>query len=398
MSLQQVPNNIKRSRVTNQNFKPLAQKPISTPFLQNQQMFEPLTPTPTSPLLQNQQTFEIPNSTPLLQNQQRFKPIASTSTFIPLSQSHQRYKHKPLVPMPTSTPLLQNEMPCQETSDFNSKLLVEHGMNNLVAPSLNTHTTSLNTHPANEINKVYIELDDYGNDDIEVYLHKENMNVGNLETQSKSKKPGERKRKITESQVTERWNDEETDKLLSYLEDNYEKFQQGKKASIYNSISTEVIKTKSSESIKGRIKRLLEKYEKVKKQNNQSGSERIDWKWFNKMDKIFGCRENITPSFISNDSTEYINDAKIENDKKVVKKKKSSIESLIDIMNDINQSKLKISEQKLELEREKMGKDFQLQMEKLDVEKKRWEFEREQARMLHELTIKKIELQLKQCK
>ena len=116
------------------------------------------------------------------------------------------------------------------------------------------------------------------------------------------------------------------------------------------------------------------------------------------MDKIFGCWENITPSFISNDSTEYINDDKIENDKKVVKKKKSSIESLIDIMNDINQSRLKISEQKLELEREKMGKDFQLQMEKLDVEKKRWEFEREQARMLHELTIKKIELQLKQCK
>ncbi|CAB4489810.1 unnamed protein product [Rhizophagus irregularis] len=345
MSLQQVPNNIKRSRVTNQNFKPLAQKPISTPFLQNQQMFEPLTTTPTSPLLQNQQTFEISNSTPLLQNQQRFKPIASTSTFIPLSQSHQRYKHKPLVPMPTSTPLLQNEMPCQETSDFNSKLLVEHGMNNLVVPSLNTHTTSLNTHPVNEINKVYIELDDYENDDTEVYLHKENMNVGNLETQSKwLKKPGEKKRKIAESQVTESWNDEETDKLLSYLEDNYEKFQQGKKASIYNSISTEVIKTKSSESIKGRIKRLLEKYEKV------------------------------------------------------VKKKKSSIESLIDIMNDINQSKLKISEQKLELEREKIGKDFQLQMEKLDVEKKRWEFEREQARMLHELTIKKIELQLKQCK
>ncbi|RGB26587.1 hypothetical protein C1646_770237 [Rhizophagus diaphanus] len=204
MSLQQVPNNIKRSK----------------------------------------QTFEIPNFTPLLQNQQRFKLIASTSTFIPLSQTHQRYKHKPLVPMPTSTPLLQNEMPCQETSDFNLKLLVEHGMNNLVVP----------------------KLDDYENDDTEVYFHKENINVRNLEPQSKSKKSGEKKQKITESQVTERWNDEETDKLLlSYLVDNYKKFQQGKKASIYNSISTEVIKTKSSKSIKGQIKRLLEKYEKVKK-------------------------------------------------------------------------------------------------------------------------------------
>ena len=45
---------------------------------------------------------------------------------------------------------------------------------------------------------------------------------------------------------------------------------------MYNLISTEVIKTKSSESIKGRIKRLLKKYEKVKKQNDKTGSKRID--------------------------------------------------------------------------------------------------------------------------
>jgi hypothetical protein len=77
---------------------------------------------------------------------------------------------------------------------------------------------------------------------------------------------------------------------------------------MYNLISTEIIKTKSSDSIKGRIKRLLEKYEKVKKQNNQTESERVDWKWFEKMDSIFGCRENINPSFLSNDSTEYISD------------------------------------------------------------------------------------------
>lgn len=47
---------------------------------------------------------------------------------------------------------------------------------------------------------------------------------------------------------------------------------------MYNLISTEIIKTKSSDSIKGRIKRLLEKYEQVKKLNNQTGSERVDWK------------------------------------------------------------------------------------------------------------------------
>ena len=60
---------------------------------------------------------------------------------------------------------------------------------------------------------------------------------------------------------------------------------------MYNLISTEIIKTKSSDSIKGRIKRLLEKYEKVKKQNNQTGSQRVNWKWFEKMDNIFECHD-----------------------------------------------------------------------------------------------------------
>ena len=117
-----------------------------------------------------------------------------------------------------------------------------------------------------------------------------------------------RKRKNIKSQVVERWSDEETEMLLSYLEDNYEKLQQGKKATMYNLISSEVIKTKSSESIKGRIKRLLEMYEKVKKQNDKMGSKRVDWKWFDKVDKIYGRRENINPSFVSNDSTGYISD------------------------------------------------------------------------------------------
>jgi hypothetical protein len=135
--------------------------------------------------------------------------------------------------------------------------------------------------------------------------------------------------------------------LLSYLEENYEKLQQGKKTAIYNSISSEVIKAKSSASIKGRIKRLLEKYEKIKKENDQT--KRIDWKWFDKMDRIFGCHESGNPSTISNDSR-YISDE--EKEVKVEKVKKNSIKSLVDVINNINQSELKISEQRLELERE----------------------------------------------
>ncbi|CAB4487584.1 unnamed protein product [Rhizophagus irregularis] len=181
------------------------------------------------------------------------------------------------------------------------------------------------------------------------------------------------KRKVSELQFTERWSDEKTDKLLSYLEDNYEKLQQGKKAAVYNSISTEVIKTKTSASIKGRVQRLL----------------------FDIMDRIFGYRENINPSFLSNDSTEFISD---EEEKKVknTKRKKNSVESLVDVMNNINQSKNKLAEQKFELEREKMNKEYKLQSERLEVEKQKWEYEREQAHMRHELLMKQIELQIAQ--
>ncbi|CAB4438256.1 unnamed protein product [Rhizophagus irregularis] len=154
---------------------------------------------------------------------------------------------------------------------------------------------------------------------------KENVN---LEEMKNSKK-----RKASDDKP-QAWSDEETCKLLDFLEDNFK-------------------------SIKGRLSRLLEKYSKVKRQNNQSGSERVDWKWMEKMDRIFGCRENVSPLHISNETTKYINDEINEpeevpnpekDDKKVVKRKKNNVESLIDVMSNISEKKAKISEQRLELE------------------------------------------------
>ncbi|PKY50039.1 hypothetical protein RhiirA4_466281 [Rhizophagus irregularis] len=77
------------------------------------------------------------------------------------------------------------------------------------------------------------------------------------------------------------------------------------------------------------------------------------------MDRIFGCRENISPSFISNDSTGYISD-----EEKEVKVKNNSVESLV-------------------------ANEYKLQTEKLEVEKKKWEYEREKLRLSHELSMKK---------
>jgi hypothetical protein len=216
-----------------------------------------------------------------------------------------------------------------------------------------------------------------------------------------------KKRKLPDDkpQVNDRWSDEETDKLLDYLEENFNKYQQGRKSEFYALVSKNIIKSKTAESIKGRLNRLLEKYDKVKQQNNQSGSERIDWKWMEKMDRIFGCRENVSPSYLSNEKTGYISDEANETDdvkakdgKKIVKKKRNNMESLIDVMSNIYQTKIKISEQRLDFEREKMNNDYNLQAQKLEVEKQKWEYEREQSKMQHELMLKKLELQLKQCK
>lgn len=156
--------------------------------------------------------------------------------------------------------------------------------------------------------------------------------------------------------------------MLNYLENNFSKYKQGKKSKFYAVVSSNIIKTKTAESIKGRLNRLLEKYDKVKQQNNQTGSGRVDWKWMEKIDRIFGCRENISPSYISNETTGYISDEtneaekviKIEDNKRIAKKKKNNLESLIDVMNNISQTKAKLSEQKMDLEREKMKKDFDL--------------------------------------
>jgi hypothetical protein len=96
------------------------------------------------------------------------------------------------------------------------------------------------------------------------------------------------------------------------------------------------------------------------------------------MERIFGCHENISPSFVSNVSTDYFSDeekevkeVKIEEDKKVVKKKKNNIESLMEIMGSISQAKVKVSKKRLELEEKRMENNHQLHMEKLEVEQKK---------------------------
>jgi hypothetical protein len=97
------------------------------------------------------------------------------------------------------------------------------------------------------------------------------------------------------------------------------------------------------------------------------------------MKRIFGCQENMSPSFISNISTDYFSEEEKEKEiktddkkenKRAIKKTKNNIEALVEMMGNVSQSKVKISEQKLKIEQEKMERDHKFQMEKLEVKKK----------------------------
>ncbi|GBC14993.2 hypothetical protein GLOIN_2v1795282 [Rhizophagus irregularis DAOM 181602=DAOM 197198] len=313
---------------------------------------KPLAPRPLAP--------RPTKSAPLTQSPLAQRPIKSA----PLAQS-------PLALRPISTPHFQSQ---------NSSFEMTPNPNNLMGYGSGTIPYTEENEVSGEMpfNTRVFEIDDYSLQENDQLFNEEIIPIdildGDFDTndlmnfkENENGKKQSGKRKVSELQLTERWSDEETDKLLSYLEDNYEKLQQGKKAA----------------------------YENVKKQNNQTGSERVDWKWFDIMDRIFGCRENINSSFLSNDSTEFISDEE-EKEVKNTKRKKNSVESLVDVMNNINQSKNKLAEQKFELEREKMNKEYKLQSERLEVEKQKWEYEREQAHMRHELLMKQIELQIAQ--
>lgn len=57
----------------------------------------------------------------------------------------------------------------------------------------------------------------------------------------------------------------------------------------------------------------------------------------------------------------------------------------------MSETREKLWEKKLELEKEKIEKNHAIKMGKLEVEKQRWEFEREKMKMEHELKLKEIE-------
>lgn len=145
--------------------------------------------------------------------------------------------------------------------------------------------------------------------------------------------------------------------------------------------------------------RLIKRYESIKKYNNQSGVERKDWNWYDKLDIIFGNRENITPSFLVNKSTGIIEEEVIKKESCKKVKGKSNVDVMSIAIVEMSQSRERIWEQKMSFEREKLDKSHDLEKERMEVEKEKWAYEkekaiaeRERAKMEFELRMKELEL------
>jgi len=158
-------------------------------------------------------------------------------------------------------------------------------------------------------------------------------------------------------------------------------------------MSKNVLKNKEPVAIKSKLSRMVKTYSEVKNHNERTGAERKDWEWFDKMDDLFGTRENISPSFIANKSTDVENEEPLDNESKPIKKlKKNNVDAIAAAISTMSETRERVWDKKIELEKEKMA----IELSKLEVEKQKWEFEREKMKMEHELRLKEMELRLNQ--
>ncbi|CAB5107592.1 unnamed protein product [Rhizophagus irregularis] len=203
----------------------------------------------------------------------------------------------------------------------------------------------------------------------EINNEKEKENIAEVEQEPKNNpKKKSVKRKVkndTDSNVN--WQDHEIDLLIQYIGANFDEYR------------------KEPNAIKSKLARLIKTYSEVKKHNEKSGEARKDWVWYDKMDVIFGARENIAPSFIANRSIDIEKDEELlDNKSKFSKKqKKNNVDTIAIAISTMSETRERVWDKKIELEQEKMNKSHDVEMKKLEVERQKWEFEQEKMKLEH---------------
>ncbi|CAI2184766.1 7227_t:CDS:1 [Funneliformis geosporum] len=114
---------------------------------------------------------------------------------------------------------------------------------------------------------------------------------------------------------------------------------------------------------------MIKTYTEIKNHNERSGVERKDWEWYKKMDSLFGTCKNISPSFIVNRFTNNENEESLKNECNLPKKSKKNNEDSIAIaISTMCETRERVWDKKIELEREKIEKNHTIEMNKLEVE------------------------------
>jgi hypothetical protein len=226
------------------------------------------------------------------------------------------------------------------------------------------------------------------------------------------------------------WDDTNTGLLLSFLEDNFDVYRKNK-ANFAKTAAAKVFPGKSWEQIKNKLSRLITKYNEIKEKERQTGREaQAKWKWFERLDILFGTRENHNPGFLVDgfsDNTQLFDSFKeneiefneeVPAEKKenqITKKRKSlSQDPLAEAMISMSNAKQMIWEKRLTLEKDQFEKkqivekeireaETTFKREELEVERikaetlqRKMEFDMEQSRMEYQLRMKELDLRMLQ--
>ncbi|CAI2200052.1 8716_t:CDS:2, partial [Funneliformis geosporum] len=115
------------------------------------------------------------------------------------------------------------------------------------------------------------------------------------------------------------WKHGEIKILLDHLQEKFSTWSKGNKSKFYNDMAKNILSNKEANAIK----------------------EAKDWYWYDKLDVIFGTRENITPSCLVNKST-------------------------VTAIAEMGQTRERIWEKKMLLEQERLSKNHELEKERLE--------------------------------
>src|ERR1044072_1686015 len=256
---------------------------------------------------------------------------------------------------------------------------------------------------------------------------------------TKPNKKGEKpsKKKNTSQSATVEgdtgWGDDNTKLLLNFLEENFASYKKNK-SNFAKKVSAQLFPGKSWEQIKNKLSRLITKYNEIKEKKNQTGeAAQARWKWFERIDMLFGTRDNHNPGFLvdgfSNDTEFFNNIEEKENEEKkevkeessrkcqgIKKKKPFSQDPLAEAILSMSNAKQVILEKRLDFESEQSEKkrkiekkireaEMNLKKEELEIERiradtlqKKMEFEIEQTRMEFQLRMKELDLKMMQFK